>query len=109
MPDGESDCQHAGNRLLRLGRRGRLAPAPPWYLAVAGVLRHCIERVDLAVPVPRVVAGPALTREERAAVDADAENVGVARRQERRAGLRIGGLVEERLDLIGPHLPVLRC
>src|SRR5690242_8018038 len=77
-------------------------------LLVRSVVRDCAERVHLAVPVPRVVAGPALAGVELPALGADAEEALVRRREERRARLRIRGLVEERLDLIRPHLAVLR-
>src|SRR5919202_5920648 len=76
--------------------------------SVGWVVSYGLERVHLAVPVPRGVAGAALAGVELPALRSDAEEALVRRREGRRAGLRIRGLVEERQDLIRPHLPVLR-
>src|SRR4051812_43492001 len=99
--------------------RGRRWPAPRSSFdasvrLVAGVVRDRLERVQFAVAVPRVVARPALALLDGAAVEARDVEV-VDARDERRVGelgrtrLRICRLVEIRLDLLGPHLPVLRA
>src|SRR5439155_23829300 len=91
------DRRILGRRQRRFRREAAGAAPLPDCLLVAAVLRNGVQRVHLAVPVPRVVAGAALTGVERAALRAGAEDRLVRRRQEERTRLRVGGLVEERL------------
>src|SRR3954454_7375279 len=100
--------------------RGRAGIAGPPVLfrldprSTTGVVGDRLERVHLAVAVPRVVPRAALAGLDGAAVrsgDDEVVDAGNERRvrQRRRTRLRVCRLIEVGLDLLGPHLPVLRA
>src|SRR5919199_2216877 len=85
----------------------------PLASVIAGRLGDRSERVHLAVAVPRVVAGAALARLGQAAFGAEERAVCAAARRRcagelRRTRLRVRRLVDVGLDLVWPHLAVLR-